>query len=52
MFSRSNVVALCHECHADYHKQQRYHSSDVVRQRQAERLDAWKDSMENRFKPR
>lgn len=52
MFSRSNVVALCHRCHADYHNQQRYHSTEAVRQRQAERKAAWLDEMENRFKPR
>ena len=50
MFSRSNLVALCHECHANYHKEQRYHSSDVVRQRQSDRMDQWKDEMSKRFK--
>ena len=49
MFSRTNIVALCHQCHAAYHKAQRYHSSDVVRQRQSERLDAWADSLQKRF---
>ena len=52
MFSRSNVVALCHRCHADYHNQQRYHSTEAVRQRQQERKAAWLDEMNNRFKPR
>lgn len=50
MFSRSNVVALCHKCHSDYHKAQRYHSTEVVKQRQAERFNQWKDEMSNRFK--
>lgn len=50
MFSRSNVVALCHECHANYHKSQGYHSTEAVRQRQTERHEAWQDAMEKRFK--
>ena len=50
MFNRTNVVALCHRCHADYHKQQRYHSTEVVKQRQQERQAAWLDEMANRFK--
>lgn len=49
MFSKSNIVALCHQCHASYHKAQRYHSSDVVRTRNQERLSSWADSMEKRF---
>ena len=49
MFARTNVVALCHRCHAEYHKEQRYHSSEVVRQRQEERLSQWRDEMTKRF---
>lgn len=50
MFKRSNCVGLCRKCHSDYHQQKRYHSSEVVRQRQAERHEEWIDSMINRFK--
>ena len=49
MFRRSNIVALCHRCHADYHMSQRYHSTDKVLQRQQERMEQWKDEMEKRF---
>ena len=50
MFARSNCVGLCRQCHADYHKAQRYHDSDKVRERQQERHDAWADAMSRRFK--
>ena len=50
MFSRSNCVGLCRECHNAYHQQQGYHSSEAVRQRQTERHEAWQDAMEKRFK--
>ena len=50
MFSRSNCVALCHQCHSDWHKQQRYHSTKAVRQRQTERHEEWQDQMAKRFK--
>ena len=50
MFSRSNVVTLCHECHTNYHKSQGYHSSQAVRARQEERHEAWVDAMAKRFK--
>ena len=50
MFARNNVVALCHECHANYHKAQRYHSTEKVKQRQQERQEAWQDAMVQRFK--
>ncbi|MBQ1797241.1 MAG: HNH endonuclease [Prevotella sp.] len=50
MFSRSNCVGLCRECHNEYHKQQGYHSTEAVRQRQTERHEAWQDAMEKRFK--
>ena len=49
MFRRSNIVALCHECHANYHKEKRYHSKQVVKERQAQRLDQWEDEMMKRF---
>lgn len=50
MFSRSNCVGLCRECHNAYHQQQGYHSTEAVRQRQSERHEAWQDAMEKRFK--
>lgn len=50
MFSRSNCVGLCSQCHSDYHNAQRYHSSDKVLERQQERRDAWADAMAKRFK--
>ena len=49
MFRRSNLVALCHECHAEYHKAQHYHSTEAVKQRQQERMKQWEDEMEKRF---
>ena len=49
MFRRSNLVALCHECHAEYHKAQHYHSTEAVKQRQQERMKQWEDEMINRF---
>ena len=50
MFARTNVVALCHECHASYHKEQRYHSTEKVKERQQQRQEAWIDQMKSRFK--
>lgn len=50
MFARTNVVALCHECHASYHKEQRYHSTEKVKERQQQRQDAWIDQMKSKFK--
>ena len=50
MFSRSNCVGLCRQCHNEYHKSQGYHSTEAVRQRQTERHEAWQDAMEKRFK--
>ena len=49
MFRRSNIVALCHACHARYHKEQRYHSTAKVKQRQEERKAQWRDEMTKRF---
>lgn len=49
MFQRGNLVALCHDCHANYHKSQRYHSTEKVLERQAERMEQWKDEMQRRF---
>ena len=50
MFARSNCVGLCQQCHNSYHNEQRYHSSDKVRERQKERQAAWIDSLSKRFK--
>ena len=49
MFSRSNCVGLCKQCHNTYHQSQGYHSTEAVLQRQTERHEAWKDAMEKRF---
>lgn len=50
MFSRSNCVGLCKQCHNTYHQSQGYHSTEAVRQRQTERHEAWQDQMTKRFK--
>lgn len=48
-FRMSNLVALCHECHASYHKSMRYHSKEVIKQRNIQRQAAWKDQIIRRF---
>ncbi len=50
MFSRSNVVAICKQCHSAHHNGQGYHKSDVVAERQQARHEAWQDQMTKRFK--
>lgn len=50
MFSRSNVVAICKQCHSAYHNGQGYHSTAKVIERQQERQASWEDQMMKRFK--
>ena len=51
-FRRSNIVALCHQCHADHHKALRYHSTEKIRERNEQRQAAWADSLTKRFTKR
>jgi hypothetical protein len=41
-FSRSNLQALCYECHAAIHKAEHSHSKTAHHQRVAERMERWK----------
>lgn len=41
-YSRSNLQALCYECHAAIHKAERSHSKESHQQRTLERLERWK----------
>ena len=50
MFSRSNCVGLCKQCHNTYHQSQGYHSTQKVIERQQERQAAWQSQMVNRFR--
>ena len=49
MFSRSNVVGICKQCHSAYHNGQGYHSTAKVIKRQQERQASWEDQMMKRF---
>lgn len=48
-FSWSNTLCLCHRCHSEHHRQQRYHSKEVINERNEQRLSAWADSLTSRF---
>ena len=40
--NRTNLQALCFECHANIHRGERSHSKEAHQQREAERLERWK----------
>ena len=42
-FMWSNLQSLCRECHARIHNQKGYHTKPKVKEREAQRLERWKD---------
>ena len=50
-FRLSNLQSLCYKCHSDIHQAERYQSKEARKQRDADRLEQWKDIMEKKFTP-
>ena len=48
-FDFDNLQALCFECHRAIHVADGYHKADTMRERQAERMEQWKDRLAKRF---
>ena len=48
-FRRSNLQALCYQCHSEIHQAERSYTPKVIKERTEQRLDAWKDGLEKRF---
>ena len=49
VFDFDNLQSLCFECHRAIHVADGYHKADTMRQRQAERMEQWKDRLAKRF---
>ena len=48
-FDFDNLQSLCFECHRAIHVADGYHKADTMRDRQAERMEQWKQQMAKRF---
>ena len=48
-FMWENLVSVCDACHAKIHKEHRSHTKEVVKAREEQRHERWKDSMMSRF---
>jgi len=48
-YRRSNLQALCFQCHNDIHKAQHSFTPQVIKERNEERLSVWADQLMKRY---
>ena len=48
-FRRSNLQALCYQCHSEIHKAERSHSKEVMKERNEERLSVWAYNIKRKY---